>query len=175
MPTIPAYEFVKTSGIGWIRATGFSLAPLAGRGLGEGLFTLYQRPHCSKHPCPSPGMHAQARIPTSPRKRGEVVGRAANSFTNYYIGMTMKRDRSSVGGPLFWVEPSSRIYSKTVKGIGRYSHIKVTYKARRPCRHDGAGIAQCDVVIKAVVDRIPVKEDVFRTLDEVRCRPRHRL
>src|SRR5208282_4475628 len=70
----PRTEPVNKSRIGWIGAAEFTLARLAGRGSGEGPFAGCTRSPLGTHRCPPRGIRADAQIPTSPRKRGEVAG-----------------------------------------------------------------------------------------------------
>jgi hypothetical protein len=81
--TLSRTERVKESGDGWIRAAEFSLAPLCGERVGvRGLLLVDEDMLALERPFPlTRNPRASAQIPTSPRKRGEVIGLAANSFT----------------------------------------------------------------------------------------------
>src|SRR5271166_1547090 len=62
---------------------------LWGEGWGEGPFATARHPQVGRKLAPHPGS-ALARIPTSPRKRGEVSGCAVNSFTRSFARMSNK-------------------------------------------------------------------------------------
>jgi hypothetical protein len=106
---IPAFEAVRKSTIAWFGVVRPSRRPLRGllraceeigrfpdpsrrvlprpacgeRGGVRGLLTVAENPANTRAPLPlTRNPRADALIPTSPRKRGEVAGRDANSFTS---------------------------------------------------------------------------------------------
>jgi hypothetical protein len=88
-------ERVKKPDIGCIRAARVSLAPLAaacGERVGvRGRLTVVQETPAEVGRLPlTRDPRASAPIPTSPRKRGEVTGRAANSLAASCAAVTNK-------------------------------------------------------------------------------------
>jgi len=61
-------------------------------GRGVGFWGLHKAPELGTRRCPlTRNPRADAQIPTSPRSRGEVAGRMANSFTYSFGGMTLQQ------------------------------------------------------------------------------------
>jgi hypothetical protein len=118
---ILAFEAVRKSTIAWIGVVRPSRRPLRGllraceeigrfpdpsrrvlprpacgeRGGVRGLLTVAQNPANTRAPLPlTRNPRADALIPTSPRKRGEVAGRDANSFTSSQKNLNLNRKRT---------------------------------------------------------------------------------